>query len=424
MLHSLDISDSRKTELDRKASTIQRYWRKQHRTTLGKDEKSRRPSAAGDIAVIMHKRHTEEKDLFTRAQKQKKAQHPFSHCATLLKIVIGFVLIIVLGGAIYHAIEFEPSEDRINAAKVQLEQLEAYFNHNATVLNFIREHKDVLDKGTFENSWTYGGSVFFAFTIATTVGYGSFAPSTVGGQVFTVIYALVSIPVAGTILINTAATVLKLVTYLYTMSIDKVDKAFDALDEDGGGFLDHGEMRQGLKELGIRITDEEFNHLMDTIDGDNDNQIDKDEFKAAVTLLGADLSEVSGRSAQLQILLASFLIWLLLGSLYFSLSEEGWSYGHAVYFAFITLSTVGLGDYVPSSTANLIVLYLFTLVGLGMLAVLISLIREFAEAARKKADKVAHEMAEKADKKAHEIKEKADKKAHEMVVRANSVVNK
>ena len=293
--------------------------------------------------------------------------------------------------------------EAIKQANVDLADFENFFNNNKTVLNYIKSYKHVLNPSTFKNSWSLGGSIFFAFTVATTIGYGSFAPSTVGGQIFTVVYALISVPVAGAILVKTAATVLKLVTHLYTMSIDRVDKAFDTLDEDGGGFLDHEEMLLGLKELGINVSKEEFSALMEIIDKDNDNQIDKDEFKHAVTILGADLSQVSGKSAQLQILLMSFVVWMLLGSLYFSLTEDGWSYGHAVYFSFITLSTIGLGDYVPTTIINLIFLYLFTLVGLGMLAVLIKLIREFIQIAQRKADEVAHDMAEKADKKAHEM---------------------
>ena len=81
------------------------------------------------------------------------------------------------------------------------------------------------------------------------IGYGSFAPVTAVEQLLTIIYGMINIPVTGTILITTANTVLKLITYLYTLSIDKIDKAFDALDKDGGGFLDRKEMRQCLEEL-------------------------------------------------------------------------------------------------------------------------------------------------------------------------------
>lgn len=44
-------------------------------------------------------------------------------------------------------------------------------------------------------------------------------------------------------------------------------------------------------------------------------------------------------------LLSGLLLFLLLPPLLFS-HMEGWSYAESFYFAFITLSTVGFGDYV------------------------------------------------------------------------------
>lgn len=39
------------------------------------------------------------------------------------------------------------------------------------------------------------------------------------------------------------------------------------------------------------------------------------------------------------------LVFLCLPSLFFQITE-GWSYSEGIYFAFITLSTIGFGDYV------------------------------------------------------------------------------
>ena len=54
-----------------------------------------------------------------------------------------------------------------------------------------------VESGTLhllDANWDASGSFFFAFTIATTLGYGTFAPVTPGGRLFTIVYALVSIP--------------------------------------------------------------------------------------------------------------------------------------------------------------------------------------------------------------------------------------
>ena len=44
-------------------------------------------------------------------------------------------------------------------------------------------------------------------------------------------------------------------------------------------------------------------------------------------------------------LATGILVFLCLPSLFFQITE-GWSYSEGIYFAFITLSTIGFGDYV------------------------------------------------------------------------------
>ena len=51
------------------------------------------------------------------------------------------------------------------------------------------------DPSTIRDVWSpFGNPLYlFAFTIVSTIGYGSFAPKTPGGQIFTVFYALVRV---------------------------------------------------------------------------------------------------------------------------------------------------------------------------------------------------------------------------------------
>lgn len=52
--------------------------------------------------------------------------------------------------------------------------------------------------------------------------------------------------------------------------------------------------------------------------------------------------------------------------------SEGWTALETFYFCFITLTTVGLGDFVPSTVTGEEFLLFFSTIGLGMLAVLIT----------------------------------------------------
>lgn len=50
------------------------------------------------------------------------------------------------------------------------------------------------------------------------------------------------------------------------------------------------------------------------------------------------------------VLFVAFLVYIIAGSLLMSYYEEGMTFGLAIYFNFVTLTTIGLGDLVPQST--------------------------------------------------------------------------
>ncbi|TWU75019.1 Potassium channel [Metarhizium rileyi] len=80
----------------------------------------------------------------------------------------------------------------------------------------------------------------------------------------------------------------------------------------------------------------------------------------------------SQRTLMLQTIL--FLMYLLLGALIFS-EIEGWRYLDAVYWADVTLFTVGFGDFAPKTTLGCGLLIPYALIGVISLGLVISSIR-------------------------------------------------
>lgn len=80
----------------------------------------------------------------------------------------------------------------------------------------------------------------------------------------------------------------------------------------------------------------------------------------------------SQRTLMLQTIM--FLAYLLLGALLFS-NLEKWSYLDAVYWADVTLFTVGFGDLYPQSTAGRALLFPYALVGIISLGLVVGSIR-------------------------------------------------
>lgn len=226
-------------------------------------------------------------------------------------------------------------------------------------------------------------------------GYGTFAPVTPGGQVFLVFFALIGIPASGLTLVYLADTALGCATRLFTMGTDKAKAAFVVFDSDGSGELDLEEFREALSSLSIDLTDLQFEQLVNEIDQDGSGEIDQDEFAAAVVTLHADLTEAAGRSNRLKIVVFVMTMWTVLGMVVFAVLEN-WKLQESFYFSFVTLATIGLGDFFPESRFGQYFLVVFITGGLGMLSVLLTLIEGLisdAEKARKLAFETAREAA-------------------------------
>lgn len=321
----------------------------------------------------------------------------------VIKLLFVAALTIVLGGLVYLQIEAWAVTEKIQSQKDLAKSLKQYFKHNETALQYLLGHKltgPLLDEETIDKPLDLQSCIFFTFTLATTIGYGSYFPLTAGGKVFAVVYSLIVIPIGGSILVAIAETALEFFKYLYSLTINKAKRTFKQFDKDNTGFLDAAEMKTAFEELDLpTISQQEFDELMLRIDTDHDSMISLPEFERAVKLLALDLGGLSEKD-EMKVLVFAIAIWMGCGSLVFSLIEE-WSIGDAFYFVFISLSTVGLGDITPTHLGSLIFLYLFTIVGLGLLAVFINLLSVVAQKAHKHAKEVARIAKLKAEQQAN-----------------------
>jgi len=159
---------------------------------------------------------------------------------------------------------------------------------------------------------------------------------------------------------------------------DKMQRAFDAFDTDKSGHLDLQEFQKAIESLNLELTQRQFLELVTEVDADASGQISKEEFEVAMEKLSADLTEVAGRKDHIKIVLTFCIAWIVVGSIIFCGIEE-WSGIESVYFAFVTLTTVGLGDVFPNSQKGQVFLVFFCLIGLGSLAVLFELLQRLMD---------------------------------------------
>ncbi|XP_051881412.1 potassium channel subfamily K member 16 [Pristis pectinata] len=238
-------------------------------------------------------------------------------------LLLGYFVYLILGAAVFQVLEKQAeAHTRSNFKLAKLKFLTNYSCLDGQALErFVQIIIDAWEKGvnptgnsTNPSNWDFSSSFFFAGTVVTTIGFGNLSPSTVGGQVFCVFYALFGVPLNLT-------------------------------------FLNHlGRSMNGhLKKL-ERNTQKSSNH------------------RQAMKIFTLVFFLIFGT-----------ILFLVLPPLVFSY-VEGWTYGESFYFAFITLSTIGFGDYVVGTDPDkhYISIYrslagVWIVVGLAWLALLFNL---------------------------------------------------
>ncbi|EPQ13107.1 Potassium channel subfamily K member 3 [Myotis brandtii] len=166
-----------------------------------------------------------------------------------------------------------PEEGTSRGAGVQVGGQGGYEELERVVLR-LKPHKAGVQ-------WRFAGSFYFAITVITTIGYGHAAPSTDGGKVFCMFYALLGIPL----------------TLVMFQSLGERINTFVK-------FLLH----RAKRGLGMRRADVSM---------------------ANMVLIG----------------FFSCISTLCIGAAAFSYYEH-WTFFQAYYYCFITLTTIGFGDYV------------------------------------------------------------------------------
>ncbi|XP_005399912.1 PREDICTED: potassium channel subfamily K member 6 [Chinchilla lanigera] len=176
---------------------------------------------------------------------------------------------------------------------------------------------------TSDPAWDFASALFFASTLVTTVGYGYTTPLTDAGKAFSLAFALLGVPTTMLLLTASAQRLALLLT------------------------------RVPLSWLSLRWG--------------------WDRRRAARWHLVALLAVV-------------VTICFLVPAVVFAYLEENWSFLDAFYFCFISLSTIGLGDYVPGEAPGqpyqalykvLVTVYLF--VGLVAMVLVVQTFRHVSD---------------------------------------------
>ncbi|XP_043923286.1 potassium channel subfamily K member 1-like [Protopterus annectens] len=205
-----------------------------------------------------------------------------------------YITFLLLGALIVSTIE-QPYEARlrdemrvlrsqfVNASKSCLDD-NALETFLMQVLDANKYGVSVLRNASVNTNWDFASSFFFTGTLVTTVGYGHTTPLSDSGKAFCIFFALVGIPFT---LLVLSAIVQRLMIFITHRPIHFFQTR-------------HGWPKRTASQVHFMI-----------------------------------------------LFLVILVCFFILPAVIFSAIEESWSFLDAFYFCFISLSTVGLGDYVP-----------------------------------------------------------------------------
>lgn len=195
-------------------------------------------------------------------------------------------------------------------------------------------------------------SVLFCYTVITTIGYGNVAPRTFNGRIFVILYGLVGVPFTMLAIANLGkflATVLKSWTRPFVKCVRRLRRRlckpkYTAKEKQR---LMERESRKSVKPKSVD----------DDGSSDTDDELDEDEDATSDGI----------------VLFISFVIYIVIGSIAIAAYEPNMDFFEAIYFNFVTLTTIGLGDLVPQSDTYLVITLVYCTVGLALTTIAIEI---------------------------------------------------
>ncbi|XP_076295916.1 uncharacterized protein LOC143216594 [Lasioglossum baleicum] len=241
-------------------------------------------------------------------------------------------------------------------------------------------HEAGVQSYSGQKSWTFLNAVVYCLTVITTIGYGHISPSTNTGRAITIVYAIFGIPMFLIILADFGKLFTRGIKFLWAF----VRRLYYT-----------GSCRTVRRTVPVQEVMKGVHFVYDLATFKRPSQINPEDIEEmqkqtqqsqTVLNLDANAPDTPGTPAMstfaiddefnLPISVAIFILlgYIFVGATLFCLSE-GWGFFESFYFVFISMSTIGFGDYVPKHPIYMMCSIIYLVFGLALTSMCINVVQ-------------------------------------------------
>ncbi|XP_037092491.1 TWiK family of potassium channels protein 7-like [Pollicipes pollicipes] len=218
--------------------------------------------------------------------------------------------------------------------------------------------------------WSFSGGFLYSLTVMTTIGYGNIAPRTSMGKIVTIFYTCVGFPLFLLYLSNIGSVLAQSFKWIYAKLCKCQPARLEMVVEPELADEEAARPERWPDELGSERSQPE-----------DSSEAERSTSAAS----GADsLLDLSTVTVPISMCLIIMAVYICGGAMFFA-RLEGWDFLTSCYFCFISLSTIGFGDYVPGDSirsdsgrveAGFVLTSMYLMLGMAIIAMCFNLMQE------------------------------------------------